>query len=135
MKGWIAAGIRVMAPIALAFILGFILFAGAGYDIAEVLNGLWQGAIAAPGSLEQSIRWAIPLALISFGIVITLRAGEFNIGAQGQILLGGLGAASVALLLPDWPPWLVIPLGAARGIDRRRLVVGDRRRPQGLLPG
>ena len=116
MSRWIATGIRVISPIALAFCLGFILFAATGYDIAEVVNGLWQGAIAAPGSLEQSIRWAIPLVIISFGIVITLRAGEFNIGAQGQVLLGGLGAASAALLLPDWPPLLIVPLALLVGI-------------------
>ncbi len=116
MNRWVANGIRVLAPIALAFILGFLLFAGAGYDIAEVIDGLWQGAVATPGSAEQSLRWAIPLAVISFGIIITLRAGEFNIGAQGQILLGGLGAVSAALLLPDWSPLLVIPLALLAGI-------------------
>lgn len=116
MSRWIAAGIRAITPIVVAFLLGFVLFAAAGYDIAEVLNGMWQGAIAAPGSPEQSVRWAIPLALISFGIVITLRTGEFNIGAQGQILLGGLGAVSVALLLPDWPSLLVVPLALLAGI-------------------
>ncbi len=108
--------LHAVLPIIAAFFIGFILFAATGYDVAEVLSGLWQGAVAAPGSLEQSLRWAIPLAVVSLGIIITLRAGEFNIGAQGQIMLGGLGAAAVALSLPGLPAALVIPLALVMGI-------------------
>lgn len=116
MKSGLAASLRALVPIALAFALGFALFAASGYDVAAVLAGLWQGAVAAPGSLEQSLRWALPLAIVSLGIIITLRTGEFNIGAQGQLLVGGLGAVAAPLLLPDLPPAIVIPLALLGGI-------------------
>ena len=116
MRDWLGATLRVTLPIAVAFALGFILFAATGYDVADVIDGLWQGAVAAPGSLEQSVRWAIPLAIVSLGIIITLRTGEFNIGAQGQLLLGGLGAVAIPLLFSDWPPFVVIPLAIVCGI-------------------
>ena len=116
MKQWIETGMRVLSPIAAAFVFGFILFAATGFDVPGVINGLWQGAVAAPGSLEQSLRWAIPLALMSLGIIITLRTGEFNIGAQGQLILGGLGAVSVTLGLSHLPPFAVIPLAILAGI-------------------
>lgn len=116
MRDWAESTARVILPIAVAFILGFMLFAATGYDVADVLDGLWQGAVAVPGSLEYSVRWAIPLAIISLGIIITLRTGEFNIGAQGQLMLGGLGAVAVPLLLSDWPVYLVIPLAIFCGI-------------------
>ncbi len=116
MKQWIETGLRVLSPIAAAFVFGFILFAATGFDVPGVINGLWQGAVAAPGSLEQSLRWAIPLALMSLGIIITLRTGEFNIGAQGQLILGGLGAVSVTLGLSHLPPFAVIPLAILAGI-------------------
>ena len=116
MSRWIESGMRALLPILLAFTLGFILFAVTGYDVGEVIDGMWQGAVAAPGSLEQSLRWAIPLAVVSLGIIITLRTGEFNIGAQGQILLGGLGAVITPLLAPEWPVSVVIPLAIVMGI-------------------
>ncbi len=116
MSSWLESCIRALLPILLAFVLGFILFAITGYDVGEVIDGLWQGAVAAPGSLEQSLRWAIPLAVVSLGIIITLRTGEFNIGAQGQILMGGLGAVLAPLLLPNWPVVVVIPLSILLGI-------------------
>ena len=116
MRRWLDGALHSIVPIVVAFVLGFILFAATGYDVAEVADGLWQGAAAAPGSLEQSLRWALPLAVVSLGIIITLRTGEFNIGAQGQILLGGLGAVAVALLLPESPPLIVIPLAIVCGI-------------------
>ena len=116
MSRWIEGGMRALLPILLAFTLGFILFAVTGYDVGEVIDGMWQGAVAAPGSLEQSLRWAIPLAVVSLGIIITLRTGEFNIGAQGQILIGGLGAVILPLLAPEWPVPIVIPLAIVMGM-------------------
>ena len=116
MSNWAASTIRVLLPIALAFALGFALFAVTGYDVADVIDGLWQGAVAAPGSMEYSVRWAIPLAIVGMGIIITLRTGEFNIGAQGQLLLGGLGAVAIPLLLPDWPVIVVVALSIVCGI-------------------
>jgi len=116
MRQWLETGLRTIFPIAIAFILGLSLFAATGFDVGGVIDGLWQGAVGAPGSIEQSIRWAIPLALISLGIIVTLRTGEFNIGAQGQLLLGGLGAVSIPLLLPNLPVFIVIPLAIIMGI-------------------
>ena len=69
MSRWLEGGVRALLPILLAFVLGFILFAITGYDVGEVIAGLWQGAVAAPGSLEQSLRWTIPLAVVSLGII------------------------------------------------------------------
>ena len=116
MRQWLGASIRIIAPVFMAFFLGFVLFAATGFDVADVIDGLWQGAIAAPGSLEQSLRWAIPLALIALGIIVTLRTGEFNIGAQGQLIMGGLGAVTIALSLSALPALIVIPLAICLGM-------------------
>ena len=43
------------------------------------------------------MRWAIPLIVIGLGIAVSLRVGEFNIGAQGQFLMGSVAAIWVAL--------------------------------------
>ena len=72
--------------------------------------------------LRRLARWSKPSVgrfrwLLSVWVSsLPLRTGEFNIGAQGQLLLGGLGAVAIPLLLTDWPVYAVIPLAIICGI-------------------
>ena len=83
--------------VAVAFGAAFGLFAVSGFEIGPVASGLLEGALTGKGAVANTIRWAVPLCLIGVGIAVSLRAGEFNIGAQGQMLVGGLLAVWVAL--------------------------------------
>jgi general nucleoside transport system permease protein len=62
---------------------------------------------------------AVPLILVALGIAISFRSGILNIGAEGQIMMGVLAAASVALACPGFPRPVLLPLcllaGAAGG--------------------
>lgn len=107
---------RATFPLLVAFLIASALFAVTGYDVAEVWSGVVAGSLTAPGAMNQTLRWTVPLLIIGLGIVCTLRTGEFNIGAQGQLALGGLGAVTVALLWADGPWLLVIPLALIAGI-------------------
>ncbi|HXX61140.1 MAG TPA: ABC transporter permease, partial [Candidatus Sulfotelmatobacter sp.] len=53
---------------------------------------------------------AAPLLLAGLGVAVGFRAGLFNIGAQGQFLLGALGAVWIGASLADASPVVVIPL-------------------------
>ena len=58
-----------------------------------------------------------PILLAGLGVALAARVGLFNIGAEGQIYLGGLGAAWVGLYVPGLPAALHIPLAlAASGV-------------------
>lgn len=107
--------VRIGAPVAVSFLFCGLFFAMAGYDVAEAMLGIVEGAVTGPGSFRQTLRWSIPMVLIALGFMISLRTGEFNIGGQGQLMLGGLGAVAVALLVPG-PPALVLPLAIVTGI-------------------
>lgn len=102
-------------PVALALVLSGLLFWATGFDVGEVLLGVAEGAVTGVGSFWQTLRWAMPLVLIAVGFMFSLRAGEFNIGGQGQMVLGGLGTVTVALLVPG-PVWLVLPLAIVAGM-------------------
>lgn len=105
-RGLVAVAARLL-PLAVAFGLSFVLFAVSGFDVGEVASGLLEGSITGKGAVANTIRWAVPLCLIGLGIAVCLRAGEFNIGAQGQMQVGSLAAVWFAL---DWdgPKPLVI---------------------------
>ncbi len=72
----------------------------------RALAGTWGTAYG----LGQVIYKATPLLLTGLGFRVALRAGLFNIGVEGQLLLGSFAAGLVASRLPPGTPW---PLGVA----------------------
>jgi len=107
--------VRITLPVALAILISAGIFAASGFDVGNVLSGVLDGAITGPGAFIQTLRWSTPLLLIALGFMITYRTGEFNIGAQGQLMMGGTATVAVALLVP-LPPAIVLPLALAAGI-------------------
>jgi simple sugar transport system permease protein len=66
------------------------------------------------GVTEILVR-AVPLTLIALGIAISFRSGILNIGAEGQIMMGVLASAAVALGFPGLPRPVLLPLCLAAG--------------------
>ncbi len=73
-----------------------------------LLMGL--GASLAPVMFGESVFFAVPLVFVGLAFAIPVQVGLFNIGGEGQILAGGLVAALLAVLLPDLPPYVLIPI-------------------------
>ena len=75
-----------------------------------------MGAVGSPHQIGVALNRATPYLLAGGGVAICFRAGVINIGAEGQIALGGAGAAAVALHWPDSASALTVVaalLGAA----------------------
>jgi simple sugar transport system permease protein len=109
------AVLSAVLPIILAIAMSAALFFSTGYDVGAVISGVIEGAVTGFGSFWQTLRWSMPLLLIALGFLFCARAGEFNIGGQGQMMIGGLGTVTVALLMPG-PVWLVLPIAIAAGM-------------------
>jgi general nucleoside transport system permease protein len=75
------------------------------------------------GATEILVR-AVPLTLVALGIAISFRSGILNIGAEGQIMMGVLAAASVALACPGLPHAALLPLCLAAGATGGALWAG-----------
>ncbi len=71
---------------------------------------LFEGAFGSLWALEESLIKAIPIFLCSLGVAMTFRLQIWNIGAEGQFALGAVGATWVALLFPDLPALVLLPL-------------------------
>jgi simple sugar transport system permease protein len=64
----------------------------------NVLSAFWRGSFGTWSALVSgTLVRAIPLAIIGAGLSIAFRAGVFNIGGEGQLLLGAVAAATVGL--------------------------------------
>jgi ABC-type uncharacterized transport system permease subunit len=77
-----------------------ILLVG-GYSLGAGLSALWTGSLGSWYAITSSILVrAIPLMLTGTAVAVAFRAGVFNIGAEGQLLVGAAAAAAVALSAP-----------------------------------
>src|SRR4051794_35226935 len=99
----------------LALVVGAVFLAILRVDPGVVYIQLIKGAVGTTYSLTQTISKATPLLLVALGICIAFRANMFNIGAEGQVMVGGLATAAVVLAFKDLPGGLLIALGLLAG--------------------
>jgi general nucleoside transport system permease protein len=109
-------GLRIIVAVALSLICAAALVAVSGHNPLSAFAAIAMGAAGSPHQLGVALNRATPYLLAGSGVAFCFRAGVINIGAEGQIALGGLGAAAVALHWPDGASWLIAPaslIGAA----------------------
>ncbi|MBI1282643.1 MAG: ABC transporter permease [Anaerolineaceae bacterium] len=96
-----------VVPILVSLLVTALLIILVGADPTKVVSKLWSGAFADLASISNVINFWIPLTLASIGLVVTFTAGLWNIGVEGQILMGALFASGVALHWQIPAPFLV----------------------------
>jgi simple sugar transport system permease protein len=99
--------IFIIVPIVISVALTAGLIALLGNDPLNVYTTMWEGAFRNSSSLGKVFNFWIPLTLASAGLVVTFRAGLWNIGIEGQIVLGAVFASWGAQFL-DLPAPLLI---------------------------
>ncbi len=79
-------------------------------------SALLQGAYGGGDAIIQTLVYTTPLVLGGLAVAFGFKAGLFNIGAQGQFLVGALGAVVVGVALADAPAPLAIVAATVAGI-------------------
>jgi simple sugar transport system permease protein len=108
----------VLSPvlaIAAALLVGAVLIAIAGVSPIKAYSVLFSEALANYYGFGNTLTKTAPLLLTSLGVLVALKAGQFNIGGEGQIYMGGLGSAVVGLYLHGLPSLIHVPLALAGG--------------------
>jgi simple sugar transport system permease protein len=77
--------------------------------VTTAYSSLWTGSFGSWPSISNTLVRVTPLIFASLSVAITFRAGLFNIGAAGQIVMGAMAADILALKFPGWPGWLLVP--------------------------
>lgn len=111
----IDALIPPVAAVLGALLIGAVMLAVLGANPLEGYAALFEGAFGSTNSIADTAVKATPLLLVGIGICIAFRGGVINIGGEGQMILGGLGATALGLALPTAPGWLIIPLALTIG--------------------
>ena len=104
----------VLVPIlsvVLALVFGALILTAFGINPLEAYQVMVKGSLGSGYALTETLVKAIPLMLTGLGVAIAFRMLFWNIGAEGQLAMGGIAAAFVALFLSDYvPSALLIPL-------------------------
>ncbi|WP_371037549.1 ABC transporter permease [Rhodosalinus sp. FB01] len=116
-RGW-TAGAPVIA-VALTMLAGGALFAALGADPLEAIRVIFWDPLFHPQfatySRPQLLVKAGPLILIAIGLAIGFRAGVWNIGAEGQYIIGAICGAGAALAFYPSASPLIFPLAVLAG--------------------
>lgn len=105
--------------VGLALLSAALLLWAAGADPLQALGDMWAAAFGSDLAVTSTVVKALPRLLTGLAIAIALRAGLWNIGAEGQLYLGAVGATAVALFVPSLPgpmtPVLALGTGLVAG--------------------
>jgi simple sugar transport system permease protein len=110
-----AALVPLLAVLA-AMLVGMILIYAIGYDALYAYSALVEGAIGSPSAIGATMLRAAPITLTGLSVMIAFRAGLFNIGGNGQAIMGLLLAGTIGIYLSALPGashWIFALIGAA----------------------
>jgi len=109
-----------LVPYILAVVAAFIvvgIFIGAmGYNVFQAYSTILFTSFRTANGIVQTFLKFVPLTLLALAFTVPLAAGKFNIGGEGQLILGGIGAAAVGIIFSDLPAVLLLPMVLIGGI-------------------
>ncbi|MCO5978493.1 ABC transporter permease [Ideonella oryzae] len=107
---WMSLASPVLA-LAITVVIGVFLFWALGKDPAKGLQAFFVEPLKSAYALSELSVKAVPLVLIGLGLAVCFRSNVWNIGAEGQYVLGALAGGWVAMQAgPDTSRWIIVPI-------------------------
>lgn len=101
--------IHILLSILLGFLVGAIFLAVMGLSVGEAYGRLITSVTSLKG-FSYVIVYSIPYIVVGLSVAFSFKTGVFNIGAEGQFVVGSMAAAVVGILCGSLPKPLLIPL-------------------------
>ena len=95
-----------VVAILFAFIAGAAVLYVTGYSPVEAYAAMARGAFGDVFGIGQTLMQATPIIFTSIAFLVSYKAGLFNIGAEGQFLMGAIASAVVGIYL-EGLPWII----------------------------
>lgn len=93
--------VRTLAAVLLSLLIGFIFIVLVSKDPVGAYRLFIIGPLARISRVAEWLNASIPLLFAGLAVAIVFQANQFSIGAEGQFLIGALGATMVALSFPE----------------------------------
>ena len=97
--------VESLVAMGIGLVIGALIMLAFGYDPAAAYFSLFIGAFGSPVGIAETLAFAVPLMLTAITFALGVKGGLFNIGAEGQVYIGAIGAVAVGALL-QLPPGL-----------------------------
>ena len=108
---WIDVAVLPAVNLAFALMVAAAVVMLVGFDPIQVLRLLIKGAFGSAAGISYTLYYATTFVFTGLAVAVAFHGGLFNIGGEGQAIMGGLGAGLAALA---WsaalPAWLMLPL-------------------------
>ncbi len=106
------------AAVVLAVIAASALLRAVGASPVEAAREMYLGSLSSWKNASYVLRSAMPLLLATAGVLVTFAAGLWNIGVEGQIMMGAVAATGALRILQDGgaPPAPAVALAVLAGV-------------------
>jgi general nucleoside transport system permease protein len=108
---WADLVLLPLLNLGLALLVAGLVVLLIGQSPTEVIGVLLKGAFGTQRGISYTLYYATSFIFTGLAVALAFHGGLFNIGGEGQAILGGLGAGVLALWLsPHLGPWLMLPI-------------------------
>ena len=108
---WMDVALLPAVNLAIALLVAGGVVLLVGFQPVQVLALLINGAFGSASGFSYTLYYATTFVFTGLAVAVAFHGGLFNIGGEGQAVMGGLGAGLAALALgPHLPAWLMLPL-------------------------
>ncbi|MFK0385368.1 ABC transporter permease [Agrobacterium sp. NPDC090273] len=107
LPNWITYGLLPLLNVVTAFVISGLVVWSIGENPFAALRLLIEGALGRGDAIGFTLFYTTSFIFTGLSVAVAFHSGLFNIGAEGQAYVGGLGAALVALTLDRYVPWYV----------------------------
>jgi general nucleoside transport system permease protein len=105
-----------LISVALSFFIGGLIFLLNGVNPFSAISSMFISVFGSFYGISETLLFSVPIALCAIGIGVAANMKIWNIGAEGQFVLGAFGASLAALYLHGMPPAVVIIMMFMSGI-------------------
>lgn len=104
------SAVSPLLALGLTVIAGFIIFSLLGKPPLEALYIYFIEPLSETWQLHELAIKAAPLIMIAVGLSVCYASNNWNIGAEGQFIIGGIAGSLIPILMPDFQNFLTLPL-------------------------
>lgn len=105
-----------LAAFVLALCAGGLFLLVLGNNPFAVYGTILSGAFRSKMAVQATIKIMIPLLIAALGVTLAFKMKFWNIGGEGQLIMGGVFASYFALFHADWPSFVLFPVMFLAGI-------------------
>ena len=102
--------VHTLLSISIGFLVGALFLMIMGLSVGQAYGKLLQSIFSSIKSISYCIVYATPYIATGLSVAFSFKTGVFNIGAEGQFVVGSMAACVVGILLGSLPGIVLIPL-------------------------